>query len=252
VRVHFINLDRSKDRLAEFTRTNSHLSELSRFSAVDGHSLDIPSLAQSGAVSTDILDNYTRGSVGDAMSNLALWDMAINTGQDVTICEDDAIVNRGFERGTEEVIRTLPPNWDLVLWGWNFDLFMIFEMLPGVSGCLAQFEQDRMRLAADAFQDLALTPRALKLIWAFGSPCYTVSPKGARALKNGLLPFRPMMLSCPEGIRAPPRMPYYRVLGHDGALNSIYRHLDAHVCIPPLVITKNDHAASTIQLNPPR
>lgn len=247
MRVHFINLDRSKDRLEEFTRTNRHLSELSRFSAVDGRSLDLAALAKNGVVTADILTNYTLGGVGCVMSNLALWDMAITTGQSVTICDDDAIFNRGFDQAAEEVMRSLPAGWDFVLWGWNFDLFMFYEMLPGVSGCLAQFEQDRMRAAAGAFQELPLSPRPFKLIWAFGIPCYTVSAKGARALRNGLMPFRPMMLSCPEGIRAPPQMPYYRVLGIDGALNSIYRHMDAYVCIPPLVIAKNEHAASTIQ-----
>jgi hypothetical protein len=54
LRVHLINLDRSQERLAEFKELNSHLTDVERFPAVDGYSLDIPALAQQGLVSSDI------------------------------------------------------------------------------------------------------------------------------------------------------------------------------------------------------
>lgn len=247
MRVHVINLDRSAERLAEFTRVNAHLSQVTRFAAVDGPRLDLATLARHGLVSDDVLANFTMGSLGCALSHAALWDSAIRSGEALTVCEDDAIFNRYFERCAAEIMASLPVDWDIVVWAWNFDLFTYFELLPGVSGCLAQFDQDRMRTAAGDFQDLALSPRAFRLIWSFGTPCYTVSAKGARQLKSRLLPFRPLTLACPEGIRAPPQMPYYRVLSIDGALNSVYRELSAFVCFPPLAITKNEHAASTIQ-----
>lgn len=247
MRVQVINLDRSAGRLAEFTRVNAHLADAVRFPAVDGKRLDLATLARHGLVSADIASNYTMEAVGCALSHAALWESAIAEPQPTTICEDDAILKHRFDHHAAEVMRTLPADWDLILWGFNFDLFLIFEMLPGVSHCLAQFEQERMRAAAAAFQEQSADSRAFRLSWAFGIPCYTVSPAGARALRNRLVPFRPMTLPCPQGIRAAPNMPYYRVLGVDGAMNSVYRELNAFVCVPPLAISKNDRAASTIQ-----
>jgi hypothetical protein len=46
----------------------------------------------------------------------------------------------------------------------------------------------------------------------------------------------------------PPGGLHYRVLSIDGALNSVYRDINAFVSFPPLVVTKNEdtsvHAAS--------
>jgi glycosyl transferase family 25 len=247
LRVHVINLDRSPDRLAEFTAANGHLTELTRFPAIDGRSLDIPWLVRNGIVTEDIGTHYNVGAVGAALSHAALWERAIEQQQATTICEDDAILKKDFDRHAADVMQTLPPDWDFILWGFNFDLFLIFEMLPGVSHCLAQFEQDRMRASTAIFQEQKLIPHAFRLIWAFGIPCYTVSPAGAGALRSRLVPFRPLTLPCPEGMRAAPYMPYYRVLGVDGALNSVYRDLNAYLCFPPLAISKNEPAKSTIQ-----
>ena len=109
MRVHFVNLDRSTDRLSEFRETNGHLSDAVRFPAVDGERLDIAKLSGRGLVSKGILDAYRPGAVGVAMSNLALWEMAIKTGAEhLTICQDDAIVHPGFETHAKEIIETLP------------------------------------------------------------------------------------------------------------------------------------------------
>ena len=245
--VHFINLDRSPDRLAEFNRVNSHLAEATRFPAVDGQRLDLAALAAQGLATADILSMFRIGAVGDAMSNVALWEMAIRTGRNVTIAEDDAIFNRRFDACAEELIATLPPDWDVIAWGFNFDLFLSFEMLPGVSLCVAQFEQDRMRANVDGFQEQHVVPRAYRLRWAFGTPCYTVSPKGALALKTRCLPLRPMLIPCPEGAKAPPHAHVFRNVGIDNTLNSVYPDLNAFVCFPPLVVVKNEPARSTIQ-----
>jgi glycosyl transferase, family 25 len=249
LRIHCINLDRSRERLAEFMRLNSHLSEIVRFPAVDGRAADIADIARQGLVTENILgeDAYNPGAVGLALTQAALWDLAVTSGEPVTLCEDDAIFNRHFEACAEEVIGTLPDDWDLVVWGWNFDLFMCFEALPGVSHILAQYDQHRMRGTTDLFQSLSLSPTTFRLLWCFGTPGYTVSPRGARKLKERLVPFRRLVLPFPDGWRSPPFGTFYNVLGIDGALNSVYRELNAFVCFPPLLVTKNEGVASTIQ-----
>jgi len=245
--IHFINLDRSKDRLAEFKAVNSHLAEMTRIPAVEEHRIDLEALTRQGLVKGDILSMYPIGSLCHVLSELALWNKAIETGKHVTIADDDAIFNFNFDSCAADVIKTLPGNWDLILWGWNFDLFMIFDMLPGVSPCVCQFDQAKMRLNTRAFQEMSISPRAHKLTWAFGMISYTVSPKGAQNLKSKCFPLDPMLSPCPEGIRTPPQSPMYRKVGPDNTMNHLHRHLDSFVCFPPLVISKNDHAKSTIQ-----
>jgi GR25 family glycosyltransferase involved in LPS biosynthesis len=245
--INFINLDRSPDRLAEFRAANAHLTNCERFSAVDGRTLDIRTLVNKGLVTADILNHYTIGNVGAAMSNIALWDRAISSGQTVTAAEDDAIFNFGFERQAAEIIGRLPDDWDFILWGYNFDLFMCFQMLPGASPCLALFEQNQLRAGIRAFQSQTVPANPYRLIWAFGLTCYSISPKGARAFKSRCLPLQPKILHCPEIARAPPGGPNYRTVGIDNHMNGVHRDLKSFVCFPPLVVTKNESEKSTVQ-----
>jgi GR25 family glycosyltransferase involved in LPS biosynthesis len=245
--IHFINLDRSRERLAEFNAVNAHLTNCERFAAVDGKTLDIAALVAKGFVTADIVKDYTIGNIGAAMSNIALWNRAIDGDRIVTAAEDDAVFNLGFERQAAEIIAGLPEDWDFILWGYNFDLFMCFQMQPGASPCLALFEQERLRAGVAAFQSQAIPASLYRLIWAFGLTCYSISPKGARAFKSRCLPLAPKIVHCPEIARAPPGGPNYRTVGIDNHMNAVYRDLKAYVCFPPLVATKNENEKSTVQ-----
>jgi glycosyl transferase, family 25 len=247
--IHLINLDRSKNRLATFAAANPHLTEVSRVPAVDGETLDIQSLIDQGVIEKGLVakDFYTVGALGAAFSHLSMWQLAIDSGQPVTIVEDDAYLHSQFETLAPRSIEKLPADWDLISWGWNFDLFMCFEMLPGVSHCLAQFEQDRSRAGVEAFQSQALDPRAFRLVWQFGTPCYTVSPRGARALQSKVLPLRPTTAVFPPASRAQIRAEHFRNVGIDSAMNNAWRETNAYICFPPLAVTKNEPGKSTIQ-----
>ena len=248
--IRFINLERSPERLAKFLRINSHLSSVERFPAVDGRALDPRELVEKGLITSDLIDPdyYSIGDVGAAMSNIGIWNLAIESNQIVTVAEDDAIFNFDFERRAAGILSNLPPDWDFILWGFNWDLFACFEMIPGVSMCLAQFQQERMRAAIATFQKKhSVLPQAYPLIWAFGLTCYSISPKGARAFKSRLLPLRRLLVSIPEAVRAPPYGGTFRTVGVDNHMNSLYRDLNSFVCFPPLVVTENDHTASTVQ-----
>ncbi|HZP79373.1 MAG TPA: glycosyltransferase family 25 protein [Pseudolabrys sp.] len=247
MRIHIINLDRTPERLSEFTAVNSHLTDLARFSAIDGQQLDIPRLASQNVVAPNVLTTFSLGGVGLALSHLALWEHVIATGQVMTICEDDAIFNRHFEEMADEMLRLLPSDWDFISWGWNFDFFINFEMLPGVSTCLAQFEEKRLREGIGAFQEQGIVAQYFKLNWAYGTPCYSVSPKGAQILKRECFPLRPQLITCPDGHRVPPFSRLYRTVGIDLTLNSIYSKMNAFVCFPPLVVTRNETTRSTVQ-----
>jgi glycosyl transferase, family 25 len=245
--VHFINLDRSKDRLAEFLAVNSHLAEVTRCQAVDVDRIDLRLLTAQGLVKEDILSAYPIGAVCYALWHFKIWNMAIESGKHMTVADDDAIFNLKFDACAAELIGTLPPGWDMIHWGWNFDNHMAFDILPGVTPCVAGLDEGKMRLNTRGFQELSLSPRAYRLRWSSGTPCCTVSPKGAQNLKSKVFPLRPYIFPWPEELPKPSPTAAMKTVGLDITLNSLYRELNAYVCFPPLVITKNERSNSTIQ-----
>jgi tetratricopeptide (TPR) repeat protein len=86
---------------------------------------------------------------------------------------------------------------------------------------------------------------------AFGMPCYTISPKGARAFKTRCFPLRPMVVHIPEGLRAPPHCEHFRTVGFDNTMNNAYRHLNSFVCFPPLVVAQSARAPVQIATEVP-
>jgi glycosyl transferase, family 25 len=236
VKVHLINLDRHADRLREFASVNAHLPEVIRFPAIDGRSLDLSALVRGGIIKPGVLDTYTAARLGGALSHLALWDKAIETGEALTVCEDDAILHPDFTARAGRLLRQLPPDWDLILWGWNFNAALDFELLPGVSPCLVLFEQTSLRSAASRFQQLPIAPQPFRVRQALGLPCYSISPKGARALREFCVPIRPMQLRLPGGRRL-------RNVGIDCMMAGLYPNIMAFVSFPPLAITSNEPAA---------
>jgi hypothetical protein len=72
---------------------------------------------------------------------------------------------------------------------------------------------------------------------ALGLPCYSVSPKGARALRDFCLPLRPMQLRLPGENR------FLRNIGIDCMMAALYPDLQAFASFPPLAVTRNEPAA---------
>ena len=243
--IHLVNLERSPERLTAFCDLNRYLTSVSRFPAVEGSALNVDSLVQQGLVTKDILSMFSIGALGCAMSNVALWDKSIANDQMVTLCEDDAIFNYGFEPCAQELLKRLPADWDIIFWGFNFDMFLCFDMLPGVSPCVATFNQDQMRAGAGLFQKQKISPEAFKAIWVFGTSCYSISPRGAKALKTKILPLRPQVIPLPEAKAVPPYSPSWRTVGIDNCMNAVHREINSFVCFPPLVISKNEPEKST-------
>src|SRR5580704_6984147 len=159
MQIHLINLDRSADRLAEFTQTNRHLDDVERFAAVEGARQDIAALTAGGIFAPGVAEYYGPGAVGAALSHLALWDEAIESDAALTVAEDDAIFNRHFKASAHAVVAALPADWDFVLWGWNFDSYLLFELMPGVSPCLCCFDEAQMRAGAGSFQEQRIAPQ---------------------------------------------------------------------------------------------
>ncbi len=238
--IHVINLDRSADRMAVFERLNGRLPvNFTRFSAVEGKNSARGPLVDRSIITPDL--RYGDGALGNALSHLALWDLAIERDHPLTICEDDAILSRGFAQAASSILQSLPQDWHIILWGWNFDSIVLFDMVPGVSPCLGMFDQDRMRMGADAFQSADLHPQHFRLFKAFGVASYSVSPRGGEAMKKLCLPLSNRDVFIPGLGRAVPNTAI------DVALNDVYPRINAFISFPPLVITRNFHSNSTVQ-----
>lgn len=238
--INFLNLDASTDRLASFLTTNSHLTQTNRISAVDGRELSRATLRAENLLASQ-MPGYTDGALGCALSHVAQWREAAKHNKVITLAEDDAIFHRDFEAHAERVLSTLPAQWDIVLWGWNFDSILAFDLLPGVSSSACVFDQQSLRASTRAFQSLPVSPVAYRLHRAFGTVCQSVSPTGAAKLLRHCLPIREMEVFYPLLNRTFPNM------GIDHMINDAYPRMQAYVSLPPLVITTNDRACSTVQ-----
>ena len=236
--IHVINLDRSEARLREFRRLNAHLPEIRRFAAIDGSAVDRQELVESLTMTADL--PYTDGAVGCALSHLSFWERAKTDGKPVTVCEDDAIFHREFLQRASHLRSTVEPDWDLIMWGWNFDSILYFDLMPGVSPCLARFSQEYLRSGVETFQNSPIAPALFRLFRAFGTVCYSVSSRGAKQLLQRALPLRPLKIDFPT------INPEFPNNGIDKAMNDLYPELNAYVSFPPLVITKNEHDQSTV------
>lgn len=237
IRTVLINLDRSTARLADFHRVNPHVA-VERFPGIDGAAHDRADLVRDGQITADL--GYTAGAIGNALSHRALWAQAVEAGAPVTVLEDDATLCANFVDEAARVVAGLGADWDYIQWGWNFDTIMLFELLPGISRSLALCEQDRMRPALPGFHATTVQTRPFRLVRSLGIPAYTISPAGAARLLSVSRPLRPMEIWFPMlGARGNVSIDY--------VMSGTYERLEAFVAFPPLVLTANDHAISTVQ-----
>ncbi len=236
--IYVINLDRSTDRMTSFAAWNQHMPDIHRFSAVDGAALDRAELLRDRLIEPDV--NYTNGALGCALSHRFFWEVAVSEGAAVTICEDDAVFHKEFLVVAPKLISTLPADWDLVMWGWNFDSILLYDLMPGISTCLAQFDQEQLRKSINQYQFASVEPYLVRLLRCFGTVCYSVSARGARRLLDFCFPLRPLFVSFPLISDAFPNN------GIDIAMNAIYAELNAFAALPPLVVTANEHGTSTV------
>jgi GR25 family glycosyltransferase involved in LPS biosynthesis len=232
-RIHLINLDRSPDRLAEFHAANGHLRGVSRFSAIDGTRINRSELVQRGVIEPTL--GYTDGALGNTLSHLALWDLAIETGAPITLCEDDAVFHRDFEQKSPTLLQSVPPDWHIALWGYNFDSALMLEWAgPNAGFCRMTFRQDELRQNLPVMQTADIRPQLLRLAEGCGIVCYSISPAGAQLLKNFCTPLRNMLIRF-EGLQR--NVPNFAL---DVMMNAMYRRINAYACFPPLVVTPND------------
>jgi glycosyl transferase family 25 len=235
--IKVISLKSSLDRRKIFKEKNEHLS-FEFFDAVDGK------FAKDNSEMIHLLDKnlpYTDGAIGCALSHYQLWSLCIEKNEILTIAEDDAIFRYDFIEKKSQVIQAIK-DWDIILWGWNFDSILALNALPQISPSVMVFDQHMLRSSVDKFQNSIEPSYPLRLDKCFGTPCYSISPEGAKKLISLCFPLQNFNLFFPLLNRSLPNN------GIDIALNRVYAETQAYVSFPPLVVTENDHTASTVQI----
>jgi GR25 family glycosyltransferase involved in LPS biosynthesis len=239
MKTFVISLERTPERLEEFVKSNPRHKFIQAVPAADGRLIDVAELRDTGLVEGEL--PYTAGAVGNALSHRELWVYAAEKGVPVTICEDDAVLHEDFEQETQRLLKLAPRDWDVVLWGWNFDSILLADTMPSLSPCYMRFDQAAMRQNKGQYLRSRIQPGLLRLYAAFGSVCYSISPGGAMRYLEYCFPLRDRILSVPEiGF-------HLRTGALDAIMCACYRESNSLVCFPPLAVTDNDHATSTVQ-----
>jgi hypothetical protein len=225
--VYVINLDKDTQRLAEFERRNGHLSEVKRFSAVNGNLANREELLSEGIISSPL--SYKNGTLGCALSHVRLWQTAVSENTPLTIFEDDVFSRVDFCNQQRAVLNSLPPEWDIILWGYIYNPLFVWLDFDFAKAELRPYDR---KIPADFFSirrgDLAVRP--IKLAHAFGLLSYSISPKGASLMLKGCLPLRDRLIDFPgAGI-------VINDEGIDCTLQAVYPSVNAYCCVPPLAV----------------
>jgi GR25 family glycosyltransferase involved in LPS biosynthesis len=235
--LYVISLERTPQRWRAFEAANAGGPTYTRFDAVDGLKLDPAELISSGIMTGDL--SYTPGALGCALSHITFWRACAAAHGPITVCEDDAIFHPDFSRRAAAAA-DIQPEFDLILWGWNFNAILAGELFDGAPFAMG-FDQDRMRQSVPAFRNDRPTPTLLRLHRAFGTLCYTLSPKGAAKLLTHCLPLAPRRVFFPLLNRESDNT------GIDIPMNAAYPEIAAYAAFPPLALTLNQTALSTVE-----
>ena len=221
-----ISLERTPVRLETFLKNNGHI-KFEVFHAIDGSTL-VP------------LGNYKRGGMGNAMSHIGLWKQCIEMDEPITVCEDDAILHAQFEQKKLDYAKC---NYDFICWGWNFDAHLWASPMPFLSPIQMIFNQNSMRANKFEYLKSPLETILMDLHLSNGTICYTITPKGAKKFLNICYPLKSKVsVNIPNiGIVS------INPAGLDSAMPDAYQKTKSVVCFPPLAVSDNDHATSTVQ-----
>jgi glycosyl transferase, family 25 len=233
-----ISLERSTARRTEFCRRNAHL-DFEFVRAVDAMALPKSAITGTGLFEPGL--PYTIGAHGAALSHYQLWNEAIASGRALTVVEDDAIFRLDFATTHDALLAGLG-DWDMVLWGFNLDSILAMQPMPGMTAAM-YFDFVQVLEHVEGFQALSHRPGLFRLDKCFGLPAYSISPGGAARLKAHCFPLTRYSVSFPL-------LGDVANYGIDVATARAYPAIKAFVSFPPLAITRNDQAITTIQNTP--
>lgn len=235
LRVCILNLKRRPDRRTKFQQLNRHSDlHFDWIVAVDGQDLDRSQLVAQGLLDLQH-HHFLPGSLGCALSHYSLWQRCIQAARPFLIFEDDVVLRQDFAAAYAHLQQQLPPTWDYIQLGYNFNSILDVAVAPEISlkACFYPHfcTEDRLK----DYVQTTLPPVALRLHGAFGTCAYAISPKGAEQLIQLCFPLKGITVKIPALNRIIKPAPSL-----DTIMNDYYRRLQAFCAVPPLAITPND------------
>jgi glycosyl transferase, family 25 len=236
--IHVINLARDTQRRAAFEERNPHVL-FQFFDGVDGHALKLADIEASGLFEPEMRHHYDARAYGCALSHWHLWQKAAVSSEPITIAEVDAVFRRDFTERAAGVLAALAPEWDVVLWGWNFDSVLDVRPLGTVSPVIMLFDQDQLRDSLDEFQRMNAPVVPFRLVKAFGTLAYTVSPRGAARMLELCFPQKDVAVHIPAYNK------HLINVGLDVSTNLAYERMESFACFPPLAVSPNERGGAS-------
>jgi hypothetical protein len=114
------------------------------------------------------------------------------------------------------------------------------ELIDGIKQAAMQFDPSMLGLRTAEFQESTYEVLPMRLLGAFGLVCYSLSPAGARALRQRCFPLKNETIAIAGLGRQVPNF------GIDYVMNKHYPELRSYVAFPPLVWTENDKSTSDV------
>ena len=238
--IFVISLESSSERKVTFDNYNSKYIKYTYHNAVDGKNINInnldPKLFKKGS------QNYSNGAIGCALSHLQLWDKCIELNKPIVIMEDDAIVSRDYNKHINNLMNNLlPKTWDIVQLNYNFDSILSYNN-TNYETCNCIFNKHKMtKIDISNFVNTKINTTIAKLNFCFGMSAYIINPIGAKKLKDNCFPLDNRTINMPF-------LNNIKCFTIDCMMNSIYKDIQAYVCIIPFIITPHisDDYVSTI------
>jgi len=236
--IYVISLEKSGDRKQIFDNYNLKYIKYNYHKAVDGSSLQNinKTILKKGAT------NYSNNAIGCAMSHLQLWEKCIELNKPIIIMEDDAIVNKDFNKHINNLINNvLPKKWDIVQLNYNFDSILSYNN-TNYETCTCMFSKTKVtKDHIEQFRNNKINTTIARLNYAFGTSTYMLHPDGAKLLKEKIFPLDNRVITLPL-------LNNIACFTIDCMLNSIYKNILAYVSIIPFVMTPHisDDYKSTI------
>lgn len=234
MRKFVISLNSTPERLSRFRAINSHIS-VEHFEAVHGIHLNEDEIIKNGLKNHDC--RYSKPAMGCAFSHIKLWDMCIKINKPITVFEDDAIIHHSFEKHSEAAVND--HKLEFILWGWNFDAPILIRYNEFFKNTIIKWAENDFEKNSILYQKMQFEIRHERLISAFGTVAYTITPIIAKKLLNLTLPLRSRLSPIPE-------LCNLQNTGIDISMSFDYEKIGAKVSIPPLVVTPNNKKTSTI------
>jgi len=233
-----ITLQRTPERFKQFCAWNSSF-KIRRFVAVDGKKISREKCVQSKLITSD--NEYLPGALGAALSHVTLWQSCASGTEVFHVVEDDIVLRTDFWDAAKPLLATLP-EWDIVLWSHNLDWPIVVGPVLGGENAVIQYNAKDTATKLEAFRGTAAHSVLLPLISAAGIGCYSLSPQGAAKLLSACLPL--------GSIKARFAVEDHLGWNNTGIDVEMVRHygkMHAFLAFPPLAVTPNEFAKSTIR-----